>query len=116
MKKGQQSMRWLNSIMDSMNLNKCWGTVEDRGAWYAAVHGGQKVRNDLATEQQHRYLWASLMAKWKRICQPMQEIEVRSLGRKDPERRKWQPIPVFLPGKSHDGGVHMGLMKESDTT
>ena len=26
---------------------------------------------------------------------------VQSLGQEDPRRRKWHPIPVFLPGKSH---------------
>ena len=31
----------------------------------------------------------------------MQEMWVQSLGRDDPWRRKWQPTPVFLPGKSH---------------
>ena len=34
-------------------------------------------------------------------CLSMQEAQVQSLGRKDLWRRKWQPIPVFLPGKSH---------------
>ena len=29
------------------------------------------------------------------------ETRVRSLGGEDPWRRKWQPTPVFLPGKSH---------------
>ena len=33
--------------------------------------------------------------------QETQEIWIRSLGQKDPWSRKWQPIPVFLPGKSH---------------
>ena len=34
-------MWWLDSITDSMNMNlsKLWETVEDRGAWHAAVHG-----------------------------------------------------------------------------
>ena len=27
--------------------------------------------------------------------------QVRSLGRKIPWRRAWQPMPVFLPGESH---------------
>ena len=32
---------------------------------------------------------------------PMQERQAQSLGWEDPPRRKWQPTPVFLPGKSH---------------
>ena len=34
----------------------------------------------------------------------MWETRVRFPGREDPWR-KWQPTPVFLPGKSHDGGA-----------
>ena len=34
-------------------------------------------------------------------CLSVQEAQVQSLGQKDLWRRKWQPIPVFLPGKSH---------------
>ena len=35
-------------------------------------------------------------------CLPiMWETRVRSLGREDPWRRKWQPTPVLLPGKLH---------------
>ena len=36
-----------------MNLSKLWETVKDREAWRAAVHGLQRVRHNLATEQQH---------------------------------------------------------------
>ena len=31
----------------------------------------------------------------------MQETQVQSLGQEDTRRRKWQRIPVFLPGESH---------------
>ena len=39
--RGQQRMRWLNSIIDSkdMNLSKFWEIVKDREAWQAAAHG-----------------------------------------------------------------------------
>ena len=39
-RKGRQRVRWLDSIIDSMdmNLSKLQETAEDRGAWHAAVH------------------------------------------------------------------------------
>ena len=43
------------------------------------------------------------MAQWPRIRLPVQETQmwVWFLGWLRPWRRKWQPIPVFLPGKFH---------------
>ena len=40
-RRGQQKMRWLDSITDprDTNLNKLWETMKDRGDWQAAVHG-----------------------------------------------------------------------------
>ena len=41
---GRQRMRWLNNITGSINVNlrKFQEITEDRGAWYAAVHGVTK--------------------------------------------------------------------------
>ena len=40
-RRGQQRIRWLDSITDSMgmNLSKLQEIVKDREAWHAAIHG-----------------------------------------------------------------------------
>ena len=70
-RKGQQRMRWLDGITDSMDmsLSKLWETVKNREAWCAAVHGVSQSRTQLIN-------WTTV--KPKQIGCPISSISVDS--------------------------------------
>ena len=39
--------------------------------------------------------------QWQRVCLPMQEFQVQSLGQEFPLEEEMATTPVFLPGESH---------------
>ena len=63
-RRGQQRMRWLDSITDSvdMGLRKLWEIVEDSEAWHAAVHRVEKNRTWLTD-------WTTKFPSFKHLTQ-----------------------------------------------
>ena len=130
-RRGRQRMRWWDGITDSMDmsLSKLQVLVMDREAWCAAVHGVAKSQTWLRDWIELN--WTELNGRL--IISPPGVSVLKNLpGKRSrrcgfdpwvseiPWKRKWQPTPVFLPGKSHGQRSLLGyspwVHKESDIT
>ena len=67
-RRGQQRMRWLDGITDSMDmsLNKLRVIVKDRGIWHAVVYGVAKIQ----TGQQLNNTWIELCSLNTHMLKP----------------------------------------------
>ena len=89
-KRGQQRMRWFDSIINwiDLNLSKLQEIVKDRGAWCAAVYGITKSQTwlrDWTTTMIFTFYWLhSLVAQMVKNLPAKQETWVWSLSQEDP--------------------------------
>ena len=75
-----------------------WRTGKPGVLWFM---GSQRVRHDLATQQQQYRMGLSWWLSGKEFTCQWRRLSFYPWVRKIPLRRKWQPSPMFLLGKSH---------------
>ena len=100
--------------------NKCWNVNMCRYIIWTFKYNKYLAYICILFVFKDVYAWASLVAQIVKNLPAVQETQVWSLGPEDPQQRKWQPTPGFLPGEPHGQRSLVGYSpwscKESDTT
>ena len=105
---------WINEQRGERN--QVW-THWDCSEKHLLINNSENTVNEINTSLNGN--WASLVAQWWGIRLPVQKMQVRSRSGRSPWERKWQPIPVFLPGKvprtEEPGGLQLTGLPKSQT-
>ena len=99
----------------SLNTSRIWGSAEGRQPWSPLSLSFARWRR---WDSQHKDR-ANGRPRWLSGKESTWQSR-GSLGWEDPQRRKWQPTPVFLPRESHGqrslAAYHLWGHKQSDMT
>ena len=101
-RRGQQRMRWLDGITNSMdmNLSKLQDTGKDKGAWYTEVHSIAKSQTRLS--DLYKGFPGGASGKEPACqCRRCKRHGFHSWVMKIPRRSAWQSTPVFFPREFH---------------